>query len=532
MSDEEDTADPTRKASRRDKFKERLARTKTKLSKKDKDAGTTVDDFLATGRTSVSTGRPSVSDSLSLTSDRPPTNQSHYHDAPENQHSTDFIPPPQQSPRRIVVPKIDVSTSQRYPGAQPLQADTEQTESSLLKPHYQTRSQSSSSLSKGRGRARGLSVQFVDRPPVVIGEGGDEAEAPPIEVGKAKVRARSASPFRNNGPPPAGSKMWNKSPLQQIPRPGQWAHTQQPLQLPPNTSSPPESTQRPGIHRVPTGMIGNSPSPMLEGRQAIDREFDMSLGLSPATTISPSTTNASPVEPPVLHAPTPIRPPVAVPNVREAPILHELKSQHGTKSLRNKFDKGEGHVLRQTSSGSGTQASPNSGASEESFAPPPGPPPARRPPPDEEFAPPVGPPPPRSHPTTGYQQPPPPPDPGPGSNYYSGKLPSHPPPPPPPQAPNGMQIVQKPPPPRAAPDGNFAPPPHPPPAPRQAPDDDYVGWVPDSAHPDTHASTAGSDFPGIDGSGKLAPLPHLDEDDDAKPEKSKRRWFKRERRGS
>jgi hypothetical protein len=529
MSDEEDTADPTRKASRRDKFKERLARTKTKLSKKDKDAATTVDDFLATGRTSVSTGRPSVSDSLSLTSDRAPSNLSHYHDAQENQQPTDFVPPPQQSPRRIVVPKIDVSTSQRYPGAQPVQTDTDHTESSLLKPHYQARSQSSSSLAKGRGRARGLSVQFVDRPPLVIGEGGDEAEAPPIEVGKAKVRARSASPLRNNGPPPAGSKIWNKSPLQHIPRPGQWSsqHSQQPSQPPPNNSSRPESRDRPGIHRVPTGMIGNSPSPMLEGRQAIDREFDMSLGLSPATTISPSTTNVSPVEPPVLHAPTPIRPPVAVPNVREAPILHELKSQHGTKSLRNKFDKGEGHVLRQTSSGSGSQVSPESGASEGTFvAPPPGPPPARRPP-DEQFAPPPGPPPSKDHLPNGYQQPRP--GPGPGSNYYSGKVPSHP-PPPPPQISNGTRPVQKPPPPPTGPDGKFAP--HPLPPPRQAPDDEYMGWVPDSAHSNSHTQTTGSDFPGIDGSGKLAPLPSVDEDEDTKPEKSKRRWFKRDRRGS
>ncbi|KAI9879464.1 MAG: hypothetical protein M1823_006834, partial [Watsoniomyces obsoletus] len=227
MTDEEETADAA-KTSKRDRFKSALSRTKTKLRRKDIDqnADDEVEDFLAAGRNSTSTGRPSISDSLTFAdsvatqpSERPSTSGSStnvrntqvpYPDA--------FVPLPQQSPRRIVVPRIDVSNSQRYPTAQPV-GQIQPQSNEFLRPQYQGRSQSVSSFSKGRGRARGLSVQFTKTPPIVIGEGGDEAQAPTIEVSKAKRRARSVSPTRTPRTTGPIGRIWSKSPSNRKPVP-------------------------------------------------------------------------------------------------------------------------------------------------------------------------------------------------------------------------------------------------------------------------------------------------------------------------
>ncbi|KAJ9659159.1 hypothetical protein H2198_003301 [Neophaeococcomyces mojaviensis] len=205
------------KHSRRERLKDVLNRTKTKIHKvreehevkkiqrqqeKEK-AGHQLDDdvndFLAAGRNSItSQTRPSIDYSSlsydnSTTSPRPSTSDSRT----------------QQSPRRIVVPRIDVSSSQRFPNAKDMQDErgpTQQTLSGVssssgrsgdfLNPEYNVRSQSSSSIASQsrKARRRGLSVGFIDAPPVVIGEGGDEAMAPPVEISRAKARARSASP--------------------------------------------------------------------------------------------------------------------------------------------------------------------------------------------------------------------------------------------------------------------------------------------------------------------------------------------------
>ena len=325
MTDEGETAE---KASKRDRFKSVLSRTKTKLRKKDNDqSDDNVEDFLAAGRDSTSTGRPSLSDSLTFAdstaspSSRPPTSGSSASvRTSQVAHPDAFVPPPQQSPRRIAVPRIDVSTSKRYPGAQLVGAQNEQGRNEFLKPHYQGRSQSVSSLSKGRGRARGMSVTFAEAPPIVIGEGGDEAQAPTIEVSHAKRRARSASPTptpRATGP--IGS-LWSKSLSHRKP-------------VPETVVSPVKEEDdffSPGVKRVQTGLS----TPAIESKQAMEKEFDMSLGLSSASTTSPGSTTSS--EQPVLHAPTPVRPPVPIPPVREPPLL---KSTHGTKNLRSKYEK-------------------------------------------------------------------------------------------------------------------------------------------------------------------------------------------------
>lgn len=542
MSDEEDTGDPT-KNSRRHRLKGAVARTKTKLTKKNKETATTVDDFLAGGKGSSSTGRPSVSDSFSGASAGPPTLLLSHQGGADGLNPADSVPPPQPSPRRVVVPRIDVSNSQRFPEAHPLdQHSHDNSESSLLRPAYQGRSQSTSSPAKGRGRARGLSVQFTNRPPIVIGEGGDEAETPPIEVGRAKARARSVSPPRSANSPGRGSRIWNRSPLQHIHRPG----TSSPKPAPQNAPRPQQppappplapgvrdsgGVPLPGIKRVQTGMIGSTPSPMSESRQAAEKEFEMSMGISPATTNSPAASLVSTADSATLHAPKPIHPPVAVPNVKEIPILHELKREHGTKSLRNKFESREGDILREARR---ADSPVSSLYSDEEFSPPPGPPPGKQSP-AQAISPPSHSSPVRQSPNTGHG--PPPSLPPPRRPVKDGFAP-------PPGPPPGHH--QGPPPGRRPADEVFAPPPGPPPGRRppgepmahparlppgpppqrlpsqRNPDDEYMGWVPDGVN-----QTQAPSFPGIDAAGKLAPVPGVDENHDAKPEKHKRRWFRR-----
>ncbi|KAK5945265.1 hypothetical protein PMZ80_002469 [Knufia obscura] len=201
------------------KLKDALSRTKTKISKvkEEREArkhkqeqekanpklNDDVSDFLSAGRSSIaSSQRPSVGSDFqpsvetSSASPRPSTSESQSH----------------PSPRRVLpisIPRIDVSASSRFPNAKDIHTDAlvQQPGSgaissgsiqsgSLLRPVYTSRNQSASSIASAerKARIRGLSVGFADVPPVIIGEGGDEAEAPPVEISRAKARARSASP--------------------------------------------------------------------------------------------------------------------------------------------------------------------------------------------------------------------------------------------------------------------------------------------------------------------------------------------------
>ena len=87
----------------------------------------------------------------------------------------------------------------------------------------------------------------------------------------------------------------------------------------------------PGLRRAHTGIS----SPAIESKQAQEKEYEMSLGMHPASTNSPESTRSP--QQPVVHAPKPVHPPVPIPQVREAPTL---KSTHGTKNLRSKYERG------------------------------------------------------------------------------------------------------------------------------------------------------------------------------------------------
>lgn len=343
--DEDDKADDAshetpHKTSKRDRFKGALARTKSKFKKhgdkneEDHILSDDVNDFLAAGRTSLSSlnhTTPSRGDALP------------YHPTPSNPHSprpstsdSASFTQPKQSPRRlnVNVPRIDVSNSQRYPGALPIGTSNSESvpTNDFLRPEYQNRSQSASSLAKGKRRSRGLSVTFIEAPPVVIGIGGDDAPAPPVEISKARARARSVSPMRNRAQANDPVYPPNRSPYQPANGgPGLPNHGPRP--------TPPDILKPQALQRIQTGLTPTTPV----GKSDLDKEFEMSLQLWGGVH-TPASSTASPVTPEIL-APKPIRPVQPPPAVMEIPEPHELKKEHSSGDLRKHFRE-EGNALR------------------------------------------------------------------------------------------------------------------------------------------------------------------------------------------
>jgi hypothetical protein len=341
--DEDDKADDAsqetpHKASRRDRLKGALARTKSKFKKhgdkneEDHVLSDDVNDFLAAGRSSTSSPNPTTP----FRGDTLP-----YHPTPSNPHSprpstsdSASFAYPKQSPRRLNVPRIDVSNSQRYPGALPVGTSTSENvpTNDFLRPEYQNRSQSVSSLAKGKRRSRGLSVTFIEAPPVIIGVGGDDAPAPPVEISKARARARSVSPMRNRAQANDPVYTPNRSPYQPTNgAPGLPNHGPRP--------TPPDILQPRALQRIQTGLSPVTPV----GRSNLDKEFEMSLQLWGGVN-SPASSTASPATPEIL-APKPIRPVQPPPAVMEIPEPLELRKEHSSGDLRKQFRQ-EGNALR------------------------------------------------------------------------------------------------------------------------------------------------------------------------------------------
>ncbi|KIV81753.1 hypothetical protein PV11_03915 [Exophiala sideris] len=333
-AEDENTHAEASKTSKRDKFKGALSRTKSKFKKhndKSEETGhvlsADVNEFLAAGRTSTSSWN-----SQNTTPHSPATHGfSSTATSPDQQSprpsTSDSSSTLHKSPRKIVVPRIDVSNSQRWPAAQPVRQQGNLTGSGFLRPEYHSRSQSASSLSKRKGRARGLSVAFIEDPPVIIGEGGDDAPTPPMEISKAKARARSASPMSTRRPqaPNIGS---NPAPANDHFGPAR-GH------------EPPDVLRPRGLRRTQTGM---SPTSAASPTSALNREFEMTLRLG-AGHGSPDSAGGAP-NIPEIHAPRPVRPVKPPPPVMEIPeqrapgLRREILRNDGTGHLR------EGDVLR------------------------------------------------------------------------------------------------------------------------------------------------------------------------------------------
>lgn len=358
---------------KRGKWKEAINRTRTKIAEKvreekearifpfqsDKERPGTqpnndIDSFLAAGRGSTaSSTRPSLHSIAASTENVSILNDSSTSSRPSTSDSKS-----QPSPKRVQVPRIDVSASQRFPNAKELgsSGSTEHPSSSalrsaglgsaLLKPEFKTRSQSAISVGSAarKARIRGLSVGFADTPPVIIGEGGDEAEAPPVEISRAKTRrARSASPQARSQFPNANmqSEARNKasgrgvdSPIEFVPKSftraqtgglsvGTKPHMSQDVN---NDEFVPKpfTRQQTGLSDTDSSATAQKPPPLpprrkqeflphdlgrpKEGTLDLTREFEMTLGLTsskPGATKSPS----SGIQEPHIFAPKPQRAP-------------------------------------------------------------------------------------------------------------------------------------------------------------------------------------------------------------------------------
>ena len=95
------------------------------------------------------------------------------------------ITPPSQTPPQPRAPRIDVSSAQRWPGASYIGSNTT-SETAPLGPGSRPGLSSLKSHSTSGKDARSLSVTFARAKPEIIGEGGDEAEEPAIEVSRRK----------------------------------------------------------------------------------------------------------------------------------------------------------------------------------------------------------------------------------------------------------------------------------------------------------------------------------------------------------
>jgi len=313
----EQASDTQHKASKRDRIRDAIVRTKSKFKRphdSDDKLSDDVNEFLAAGRTPTS-NRPSTAHSLPPHIPPRPLIFAPSEPVSSPPVTSESVVIPKQSPRRIVVPKIDVSRSQRWPDAHEIGATPGgHDDTGLLRPEYQARSQSVSSLSRRKGRARGLSVTFIEAPPVVIGEGGEEAQTPPIAISKARARARSVSPSHiasgYTGAAHRGPAVGRHPPQE-----------------------PPEILRPRMLLRVQTGMTAKS----AENMSGLEREFEMSLGLGPGSTPSSARGTDSP-NMTALYAPTPIRPTIPLPHVDE---LERRKSIAVRDDLHVQYEEGD-----------------------------------------------------------------------------------------------------------------------------------------------------------------------------------------------
>lgn len=101
--------------------------------------------------------------------------------------STRPKPAPQGQSGKVPAPRIDVSVSQRWPSSHDVASASPSSPPSA----HDAFPPAASSISPPKRRARkGLRVKFSDQEPEVIGEGGEEADAPTMEISLARGRSR------------------------------------------------------------------------------------------------------------------------------------------------------------------------------------------------------------------------------------------------------------------------------------------------------------------------------------------------------
>jgi hypothetical protein len=159
MAEEGEEADAFsggRKATKRERFRDRLLKKADKPRPKDVEREQALDDFLKS---------PPDGDKL----------------------------PRFPSPSRQPVPRINVSSSPRWPDAQevPVNEGSGGVVEDSQQPIHDFR--------PNRSRRKGLTVTFVEAAPQIIGEGGDEAEAPTVWISQAR-QSKSPPPIVRGRP--------------------------------------------------------------------------------------------------------------------------------------------------------------------------------------------------------------------------------------------------------------------------------------------------------------------------------------------
>ncbi|KAI9759901.1 MAG: hypothetical protein M4579_002026 [Chaenotheca gracillima] len=145
--------------------------------------------------------------------------------APEDQLS-DFLRPssrdtstspaskPPSAPRLPQLGRLDTAAASRWPTASELKS----IDGGLGGEGRAGRSPGPAPRRPKRNR-KGLTVGFVDTAPEIIGEGGDEAEAPPIEISRLRAQLRTGQTHlgsRHEGDPRGGPRLGAPEPQQRI----------------------------------------------------------------------------------------------------------------------------------------------------------------------------------------------------------------------------------------------------------------------------------------------------------------------------
>jgi hypothetical protein len=224
MTDEQDGLDASlvkRKLTKRERFRGAVQRGVSKVKKSDEEStrdgeftlNDDVKDFLAfrSPYSKPAAVPPSTPDSqrLDTSPSTPPPSKT---DIDGFLHKTDpsdllpHFPTPSRDP--LPVPRIDVNKSPRFPHARDLLEENDNVDTI-----FALRMQDDSgSPPRRKARRQGLAVRFSDNPPIIIGEGGDDAEEPTIYLLDKIASSRSDAPM------PEPRQRLGQVPSQQIPR--------------------------------------------------------------------------------------------------------------------------------------------------------------------------------------------------------------------------------------------------------------------------------------------------------------------------
>ena len=207
MTDEQDGLDPSsvkRKLTKRERFRGAVQRGVNKVKKSDEEStrdgefalNEDVKDFLTfrspyskPATIQPSTPEPHITDPKTST---PPDANADIDHFLHKTDPADVLPHfPILSRDPLPVPRIDIAKSPRFPHARDLSGDKGDDDIvSALRIKDETRSPSIRKKLR-----KGLAVRFTENPPMIIGEGGDEAEIPTIYLLQTRARSRSDAPL-------------------------------------------------------------------------------------------------------------------------------------------------------------------------------------------------------------------------------------------------------------------------------------------------------------------------------------------------